>query len=103
MRIRIESRDCVIDEGKEGGYLDLSDSTAEALEQLAKIGRVRIVSAEQQAEWARSAYEAKVERYEQARASYAAAPDWSSADLNAPTPPDLTSFKTYLAFETDYD
>lgn len=101
MRIRIESRDCVIDEGKEG-YLDLSNNTAEALEQLAKIGRVRIVSAEQQVEWARNAHEAKMKRHEEILASYAKT-NWGAAPPAAPVAPDLTSFETYLCFETDYD
>ena len=101
MRIWIESRDCVIDEGKEG-YLDLSDNTAEALEQLAKIGRVRIVSAEQQVEWARNAHAAKMERYAQAQASYTAHPAWGAPPA-PPIPPNPASFETYLMFETDYD
>ena len=91
----------MIDEGKEG-YLDLSNNTAEALEQLAKIGRVRIVSAEQQAEWARNAHAAKMERYAQAQASYTAHPAWGAPPA-PPIPPNPASFETYLAFETDYD
>lgn len=101
MRIRIKSRDCVIDEEKEG-YLDLSDNTTEALEQLAKIGRVRIVPAEQQAEWARNAHAAKMERHAEILASYAAHPAWGAAPA-PPIPPDPASFETYLVFETDYD
>ena len=100
MRIRIESRDCVIDEGKEG-YLDLPDNTAEALDKLAEIGRVRIVSAAQQVEWARNAHEAKMKRHEEILASYAKT-NWGAPPA-APVAPDLTSFETYLCFETDYD
>jgi len=98
MRIRIESRDCVINEE---GYLNIPDDTLEALNALAKIGRFRVVSAEMQREEALYDHEVKMKEHAKVLASYAKA-GWGTPPA-APIVPDPASFETYLVFETDYD